>query len=419
MKKILLILVLVALLCGTVSAGFTPLPNLIDTPSLVNIQDGTQIGNKDTSVLISADKQEFTANGITASALVMVDGKTVDKSKSLSTKEGDALVFTHEDGSKFKYEYGGDYLKESITLTEPKKIEFTLSSSAMSSASLQEDGSIVIKDIIGKEAIYILKPYVIDINGEKTDIKYTLKNGTIGFNTDFKEFKYPIVIDPTFSKLANVSTLPNGDAYDVEFSQDNNYMAVGSVASPCLFIYAKNLSNASNWTKLANPGTLPSSLFSVAFSQDNNYMSVGSSSSPYLLIYAKNLSDASNWTKLANPGTLPTGGVNGVSFSNDNNYMAVAHYISPYLTIYAKNLSDASNWTKLANVSTLPTGTGNGVAFSQDNNYMAVGHSSTPFGTIYVKNLSDASNWTKLPNLSPLPGGGISPPSDVAFQMIV
>jgi PKD repeat protein len=400
MKKLLLVGLMLLLLIGVVSAGFTALPSLIDTPSLVNIQDGTQMASAGTSVKVSADKQEFTANGITASAVPMIDGKGIVKASSLSTKEGEALIFTHTDGSKFKYEYGGDYLKESITLTEPKDIKFSLTTTALSSSYLNEDGSIVIKSVLGSEAIYILKPYVVDAGGERTDIKYTLKDGVVGFDTDFKAFKYPIVIDPTFSLLPVPNYAPPGNGYgQIAFSPDSNYLSVGSGTTPFLYICQKNLSATSNWTIYSLPATTPSAYgVSSVFSPDGNYLGVAWGNTPYLYIYAKNMSHGSNWTLLPIVDIKPTNfasnfvGNNAIDFSPDGNQLVVAGNV---VLLYNKSASSLSNWTHIGNISTTFV---SAVKYSPNGNYLMLGEGNSPYLEIYSFNASSSINWTILPS---------------------
>jgi PKD repeat protein len=459
MKNVLIILAVLLLLIVPATAGFTALPSLIDTPSLVNIQDGTQISSKDTTVKVSMDKQEFTANGITATAVPMIDGKAVNKSKVVSTKEGEALIFTDGTGYTSKYEYGGDYLKESITLTEPKKIEFTLTSTAMSSANLQDDGSIVIKGLLGNEAIYILRPFVIDAGGERTDIKYTLKDGVVGFNTDFKAFKYPIVIDPTFSGLPVYS--PVFSSYsDFSFSNNSEYLAGSDYSNNRFRIFKHDYSNLSNWSLILNQDGL--GILQLSFSPVDDYLIAATQNSPYVLIYAKNLSSTNNWTLLPNITVSaaqtsntagkqllfsPTGNyvvvgsgtsglygvvlvknlsspsnwsvikssmtnyIQGAAFSPDENYMALVKYNSTSTTsqkiyIYAKNLSNTTNWTYLSPltdvINTSPSSYLESVGFSFDSNYMFASGPVTGglYLRVYQKNLSDVSNWTYIGSTS-------------------
>jgi hypothetical protein len=87
------------------------------------------------------------------------------------------------------------------------------------------------------------------------------------------------------------------------------------------------------------------------------FLAVVHQTSPYVTIYGQ---DANDFTKLANPATLPTSTGNGVAFSADGTYMAVAHDVSPFVTIYKRS---GDTFTKLANPATLPTNFGYGVAF--------------------------------------------------------
>ena len=92
----------------------------------------------------------------------------------------------------------------------------------------------------------------------------------------------------------------------------------------------------------------------VAFEK---FLAVAHLTSPFVTIYGQ---DADDFTKLANPATLPAGSSYGVAFSADGTYMAVAHVMSPSVTIYKRS---GDTFTKLANPATLPASHGFGVAF--------------------------------------------------------
>jgi hypothetical protein len=55
-------------------------------------------------------------------------------------------------------------------------------------------------------------------------------------------------------------------------------------------------------------------------------MAVAHVNSPFVTIY-----NTSDWSKIANPSTLPTGHGTGVDFSPDGTKMAVSHFTSPYM----------------------------------------------------------------------------------------
>src|SRR5690606_29414763 len=84
-------------------------------------------------------------------------------------------------------------------------------------------------------------------------------------------------------------------------------------------------------------------------------LAVAHDSSPYVTIY-----NSSDWSKIANPSTLPPDDANAVAFSPDGSKLAVGHLGSPYFTIY-----NTSDWTKMANPSTLTGFNVNGVAFGR------------------------------------------------------
>jgi|GEM_PF-678621 len=191
----------------------------------------------------------------------------------------------------------------------------------------------------------------------------------------------PLLADlvDTWSNLPNAfDTIPGYQGNAQAFSHDGNYFAAGTNetggGSTYLYIYKRS---GDNFTKLANPVTLPTGVvFDVDFSPDGTYLAVGSGVTPFLLIYKRS---GDTFTKLANP-TLPPSQVNVTRFSPDGQYLAVGNNASPSLRIYKRS---GDTFTLLA----IPTWAGGtsllGMGWSSDGAYLSIGATASPFLFIY------------------------------------
>lgn len=133
-----------------------------------------------------------------------------------------------------------------------------------------------------------------------------------------------------WSKIADPATLPNGNGTGVAFNANGSLMAV-SHYSPNPSPRFVTIYNTSNWSKLADPAILPNDNGrAVTFNLSGTLMAVGHASpnpSPrYITIY-----NTSNWSKLADPSVLPADDANNLAFSPNGQLLAVAHYSSPIL----------------------------------------------------------------------------------------
>jgi WD40 repeat protein len=286
--------------------------------------------------------------------------------------------------------------------------------------------------------------------------------------------------DPAFTKKADPSTLPTGNANAIAFSPDKRLMAVAhdcAAVSDNLTVYYNSNTNASPvWTALTPPastiggsaagtavafspdglllfycagtgsrgwaisGSGASTTFSAAiseltftgdiegtttgcsFSPDGTMIAVSHTTTPFVSIWTLAGSGAATVaTELAAPAAIPTGSGNGVQFSPDGSFLAVAHTTSPFTTVYEIS---GTTFTKIDDESsefaaTLPTGVGSDVAFSRDGTWMAVAHTTTPFVSIYS---IDSGAFTKVTNPSTLPDGngrGVAFTTDNQYLAVV
>ncbi len=102
----------------------------------------------------------------------------------------------------------------------------------------------------------------------------------------------------------------------VAFSPDSNYLAIAREGAPYLEILKRNINDfttdVDKFTKLPAPAVLPGGQATdVKWSADGNYLAVSITVSPYVVIYKRT---GDTFAKLANPADLPTGGAFGISF---------------------------------------------------------------------------------------------------------
>lgn len=227
-----------------------------------------------------------------------------------------------------------------------------------------------------------------DVSWNATDQRIAVASNT---------FPYLYLYDQSGSTFSNqtitfVGGSPGINGAGVSWNQIDNVIAHASDSgSNRLTLW--NVST-NTLTKVTDPGTLPTgNAQEVEWAPNGQFLAVAHSTSPFVSIY--------QWTggvltKLSNPASLPPNGGQDVSWSNDSRFLAVAHVGTPFVTVYERS---GTTFTKLTNPTTLPTSTGNGVAWNK-NNYLAVAHASSPFVTIYERNdltLTKVTNPDVLP----------------------
>ncbi|UYO62789.1 hypothetical protein LNN31_18790 [Acetobacterium wieringae] len=123
-----------------------------------------------------------------------------------------------------------------------------------------------------------------------------------------------------------INTTPLGYLYSTTYgkyphdiSDSGQYAIVQDSVAPG-FAIIKNDGNG-NWSKLANPDVLPTSISGAAFSPGGTYLAVVSTASPFLIIY-KRTGDV--FAKIANPQTMPIVSCQNVCFTNDGKHLFIA-----------------------------------------------------------------------------------------------
>lgn len=196
-----------------------------------------------------------------------------------------------------------------------------------------------------------------------------------------------------------VASKPTGVSQSVEFSDDEQLMAVASSVAPYVFVYSWN---GTTFVKLANPTTpLANAAYDVSIA-NNQYLAVTSTAAPYLYVYdlAGNV-----FTPLATPPSVPVGVANGVSFQG--NQLAVTSEVSPYLTTWTQS---GTTFTKNTLATTAqPTSAAQECAWNAAGTRLAVVTTGYPYAMVY------SANAGVLTPLAPLDVPPVGSGSSVAF----
>lgn len=162
----------------------------------------------------------------------------------------------------------------------------------------------------------------------------------------------------SFNKLANPSSLPSSTGQAVAFSSSGTYLAVAYQNGFIVYEWNGVVFNAVT-TEALGP------CYCCTFSNDENYLAVGSSVSPYIYIYSRS---GSVFSLISSPGILPTGTVLSCAFSNTtSNYLVVGTNSSPYLIAYVKS---GSVFNQLTNLSYSNVSSVTGCAFNYNDSYL-------------------------------------------------
>lgn len=178
----------------------------------------------------------------------------------------------------------------------------------------------------------------------------------------------------TLTKVQDI-TEPTGSVQSVAWSADSStaYIGYGTTVS-------KYSRSGDTLTFVSSPGSLLAGSLQqstgLSLSSDGAYLACAHATSPYITVYR-----VADWTKLANPATLPPSTGNGCSWHPNNGYLAVAHVTSPRVTLY----SFASEvLTKVANPAVLPPGDCNGCAWGGSGTYLVLTGATSPRWHLYT-----------------------------------
>ncbi|KAA8750133.1 hypothetical protein [Paenibacillus sp. UASWS1643] len=221
---------------------------------------------------------------------------------------------------------------------------------------------------------------------------------TVTYSEDIAQGDMVRMYTPPLELLPALSTTP--PAASIGIAMTNDYMAVGSNATPFLLIYKRS---GDVFTKLANPSVLPGGIPNgLAFSPNGDYLYVGVNGSPYFMIYKRS---GDTFTKLPDPTVLPGGSVTYIRAANDGTYIYMTLSVSPYFAMYKRS---GDTFTKLADPSVNPlSSTPRNIAISPSGVFIAISYTVAPYILIYKRSGDILSKITDPSIVPPGLGGGL------------
>lgn len=196
---------------GIVTAVTTAIETLFPEPTLesqIDLNPGiTTSGNS--QVVMDNGVVTFNGGDVSVTTSATVNGynfkpsSTVSSGNTLEWQTGETMWFVVPDPVvKFKYDYNGSVLKETIVLKEDRDISFPITIAANSKFEKWEDGYRIIRDtredVFSKTWIQIQKPYGVDAAGKYITMDYAYDGSSLSLVYDREGIEYPLTIDPTY-----------------------------------------------------------------------------------------------------------------------------------------------------------------------------------------------------------------------------
>ncbi len=177
----------------------------------------------------------------------------------------------------------------------------------------------------------------------------------------------------TFVALSDPSSLPSQLPFEMDFTPDGKYLALGGNTGG-LEVYKRS---GDVFTRLSDPASPPTStVASVKFSPDGKYLAMGEASSPWQRMYSRS---GDTFTYIAWTGA--TSDVVGLDWSSDMTYIARSHWYSPYGSVI-KRINEV--FTSVINMSGLAS-VGKSTTVSPDGRYFFFGQNLTPWCQVYKR----------------------------------
>lgn len=162
-----------------------------------------------------------------------------------------------------------------------------------------------------------------------------------------------------YTKIANPGTLPTGTAFSCRFNNAGTLLAVGH-SSGRITVY--NFPALTVNTVILHPGAHRD----LCFSPDDAHLAVVSGFGTHNL----RIFETTGWTVAATP-TQPSGESWAVRYSPDGSLLVVGHATTPFISTY----QPLASYTKNSNPAVIPTSTSNTVDFSANGSEFTVGTS--------------------------------------------
>lgn len=179
-----------------------PIENPIDLNPGVTTSGNSQ-------VILNDGVVTFGGDGVSITTGTVIDGynfkpsSTVTSGNTLEWQTGEMMWFVVPDPVvKFKYDYNGSVLKETIILKEDRDISFPITIGANSRFEPWDGGYRIIsnerEDVFSKTWIQIQKPWGVDATGKYIPMEYRYDGANLNLVYDKTGITYPLTIDPTY-----------------------------------------------------------------------------------------------------------------------------------------------------------------------------------------------------------------------------
>lgn len=192
----------------------------------------------------------------------------------------------------------------------------------------------------------------------------------------------PVCIEENMSYAQITGPSPSVSGGVLAISIDGTYLAIKTIASPYIKIYKEDVNNKGTYIQLANPNVIPTSTPVCArFSEDANYLIVGSYSYPYLLIYKRT---GDTFATLPDPSALPTRAVRTMDYKSSpyGNFLIVVCDDAPAsIFLYRQTGDTFTDYNFDHGISY----TIQSVSFSKNCEYLVIGHYGTPYVRTYKR----------------------------------
>lgn len=167
----------------------------------------TTSGNS--QVVLNDGVVTFGGDGVSITTGTVIDGynfkpsSTVTSGNTLEWQTGEMMWFVVPDPVvKFKYDYNGSVLKETIILKEDRDITFPITIGANNRFESWDGGYRIIsnerEDVFSKTWIQVQKPWGIDATGKYIPMEYAYDGTDLNLVYNKEGITYPLTIDPTY-----------------------------------------------------------------------------------------------------------------------------------------------------------------------------------------------------------------------------
>jgi WD40 repeat protein len=194
------------------------------------------------------------------------------------------------------------------------------------------------------------------------------------------------------TRYSNPASALTGTGNACDFHRDDNALAVAT-ATP--YVYQWNSSTGFG-TRYSNPSGIPTTAYDCEFSPDGTVLAYASISTPW--IHAYRWSSAGYGTKYSNPTTLPGDRTEKIAWNPTGTAVAVAGWMGVVVYRWSNTTGFGTRYSAAV------AGDGRGVSFSNDNTAIAAASQDSPRIQAWPWN-DNTGFGTKYSNPGTLPTG--------------